>query len=398
MWWAFWLAISSLNLYGLYPVTTKIYYLLLLNVVMFFVGFLNGNIFRSKNINSDLNLDIRIKVLNNKLLTGLLVIVFLTLIYYFFKFNSISFLLPEDLRMQRFTVGELFSSVVELYFFNYFIEAFVYALYAIIAYMIIYNKSKNIVFIMYLLCLILYAGIGSGRGPILYLLVALCLLYFIRNKDANKLNNSFLMEVRRNRKYKARLVISLLVFVPGIIVYAAWLTAVRGGYSEFSWDVIKIGFEGQYKQLIIYYTGPFRALEFGTLGGIDEIINNALTIIGIKTAPINVTIGGLLQGTPITVGDNISFRYAYTSVMIHYLDIGVTGIIILPYLFGLFARKSIFFFENNPSLPSLIIIIVMFQTMIFSVFSWGLQSPSSIIVITTCYVLHKYSVRKTKKI
>jgi oligosaccharide repeat unit polymerase len=409
IWWAFWLSISTLNLYELYQVSTEIYFLLLLNTVMVLAGFMYGNIFQDKKINSNLILDEKFNVFKNKLFTGLLAVILLILLYYFLKFRAISST-SLDLRMERFIVGELFSSVAELYFFNYFIEAFIYALYTILAYLIIYNKTKNIIFIMYLLCLILYAGIGSGRGPILYLLVAVCLIYFIRNKDAVRNQNKFSkMDFKRNKKYKTRLVTSLLVLVPGILVYAAWLTAVRAGYNEFSWEVIKIGFEGQFKQLFVYYTGPFRALEFGleyytsnvgflfgrgTFGGIDELINTAINLFGLNSISANVIIGGLLQNNTILIGDNVSFRYAYTSVMIHYFDLGIVGVIIFPFIFGLFVRKSIFMLQNNPTLPSLVIVVFLFQTMIFSVFSWGLQSPSSIIIIVSCYLFHKYSIRK----
>jgi hypothetical protein len=42
-------------------------------------------------------------------------------------------------------------------------------------------------------------------------------------------------------------------------------------------------------------------------------------------------------------------------------------------------------------LPTLIIVVFLFNTMINSVFKWGLQSPASNIVLVGCYFWYKYN-------
>jgi len=415
MWWTMWLTLSTLNVYDLFPVSIKTYFLLLLNIAMVLMGFLYGSIFSSRNRINNVYLN-DIKVSMNKAFKILLIGSVAILTYYYIKYMTISISSPGlDLRMERFRVGLLFSSTEELLFFYYFIEAFVYVLYAVVAYMIFYKDIKNITFAMALGSILLYAGVGSGRGQIIYLLVAIALVYFIRTKDIKKNVSTInqITQVRSKKNKKTRIFSLFAIFIPGVLVYAAWLTAVRLGFREFNIEAIQIGADELFKQFIVYYTGPFRALDYGlehfvpntgylwgrgTFAGIDEIINMAFHVIGLNFKSANGIIGEMLQETQILIGYNQTFNYAYTSVMIHYFDLGIAGVIVFPFLYGLFVRISIFLFQKTPSLPTLIIVVFLFQTMIFSVFSWGLQSPASNIVLISCYLWHRYTNKKVKRI
>ena len=338
----------------------------------------------------------------------LLIILDVVLLYYYIKYGAImSSGISSNNRIERFTVGNLFSSGIEIMIYNYAITSFVIATTIILAYMIIYGKLKKISFILLALSIFLYAGIGSGRGPVIDVLIAMVLIFFIRKIDSEKRmgTTNDLKKIYKTKKVKLWNLIFIVLMVVIIFGYSAWLTASRMGYTELSMVTIQIGLNEFLKDLVVYCTGPFRALDFGlqvytervgylfgrgTFAGIDEIIFRVFRIMNINFTPANTIIGELLQSNTIRIGSHQYFNFAYTSVMIHYFDLGTLGVIIFPFLYGFFMRKAIFLYEKKPVLPTLIILVLLFNTMINSVFKWGLQSPAPIIALLCCYFWSKH--------
>lgn len=413
LWWTVWLGLSTFDLYELFSVSNSTYYLLLLNVTLFCAGFLFCGAFRDKNENKNKNeiQYINLKVSKHSWVLKLLIIVVFILLYYWIRYRNVVLSMTSlNIRMERFTIGNLFSSTPEILFFNYFIESFMYAAVIVLAYMVIYGQFKSITFILLALSMFLYAGIGSGRGPIIDILVAMVLIYFIRRINSEKkMHLSHLSnKMDKTKKMKLWNMILIAFVILTIFVYSAWLTASRLGYTEFNMESIQIGWNEFFKQGVLYSTGPFRALDYGlkaypenlgylfgrgTFAGIDEIINLIFKIIGISYTSANGIIGDVLQNNQILIGYNQAFNFAYTSVMIHYFDLGILGVIIFPFIFGFFMRKSIYLYEKEPALPTLIIMAFLFNTMINSDFKWGLQSPSSNIVLIGCYFWYKYKYK-----
>ena len=409
IWWGIWLGLSTFNFYDLFSVQTSTYLLLILNVVMFYIGFLFCGEFRDKD-----KINFNKKYINDKVskhfgFLKLLIIIVFILLYYWLRYRNVVYSgISSNNRMERFSAGNVFSSAPEILAYNYFISSFMFAAIIILAYMIIYGEFKNITFILLALSIFFYAGIGSGRGSVMDVLIAMTLIFSIRKIDLRKkisINNLIVKtgKAKKNRLWSI-LFIGLIVLI--IFVYSSWLTASRMGHTKFNIESIEIGWNEFFKQGIIYYTGPFRALDYGlkvypqsvgylfgrgTFAGVDEIINMAFRIIGVKYSSANEIVGGLLQNNYIQIGDAQIFNYAYTSVMIHYFDLGIWGVIIFPFFYGFFIRKAIFLYERKPMLPTLIIVVFLFNTMINSVFKWGLQSPASNIVLVGCYFWYKYN-------
>lgn len=413
LWWALWLGLSTFNFYDLYSVSNSTYFLLLLNVTMFCIGFLFCDAFRHKNRTNIPCIDDKVSKRSGFL--KLLIIVVIILLYYWLRYrNVVQSMGSSNIRMERFLVGNVFSSGPEIIFFNYFIESFMYAANIVLAYVIIYGELKNITFILLASSVFLNAGIGSGRGPVIAVLIAIALIFFNRKIDSGKKMRiaDLLNKVGKTKKIRLRNILFIVFIALIIFVYSAWLTALRIGYTEFSMQAIQIGWNEFFKECVVYFTGPFRALDYGlkvypekvgylfgrgTFAGIDEIINMALKIVGISYTSANGIIGELLQNNQIQIGYNQSFNYAYTSVMIHYFDLGTLGVIIFPFLYGFFVRKAVFLYENKPILPTLIIMVFLFNTMVTSVFSWGLQSPASNILLIGCYFWYKFKIKISYK-
>lgn len=384
-WWGLWLILSTFNLYSLYAVKPTTYALLVLNIVMFTVGFwICGKL--SKNRASHV-MEIKEEISGNHILSKMLIGVFGILLYYWLRYlNIVREGVSLNNRLERFNVGYLFTSTAEILFFNYFIESFVYAFIIILAYMVIYGQFKNYMFVLLVGCIFLYSGIGGSRGILVDVIIAMAFILVIRSLH-NKIN--------------VKILVALSAIVLIISFYLAWLTASRLGFKEINVESIAIGWETFLKQGIVYYTGPFRALDYGlieypdiigfqfgraTFAGIDEIIIMGFRILGVELTTMNATIGKVLQETQLIIGENEYFNFAYTNVMIHYFDFGVIGVVIFPFIYGFFVRKAIFLYQNMPVIPTMIILVFLFNTMINSVFKWGLQSPASVFLLSSCFV------------
>ena len=401
-WWLLWLTLSTFNLYDLNEVSDGIYLLVLLNIIMFTLGFSIYGLFKRNKINTKV---IDYEIIRHPVLNRIIVIVTIILFYYWTKFEKIKFY-SDNARLERFQVGGVFSTAKELLFFNYFIEPFTIIIIIMIAYMIIYEEIRNKVFMMLIAALFFYSSIGSGRGPIIDVLIAMVLIFIIRK-------NNFKVEENVNRKVRLGTIVFITIVILIMFIYSSWLTASRLGIKEFNVNSILVGSNEFFKQGVIYYTGPFRALEYGiqnysdqlgylfgrgTFAGIDEIINTALSFLDINYDSANSIIARMLQDNIINIGGGQEFNNAYTSIIIHYFDFRVSGVIIFSFIYGIFIRKAIFLYNNMPVLPTMIIMIFLFITMINSVFKWGLQSPSSNILLIVCYLWYKFKYRKKIKI
>ncbi|MEI8198959.1 MAG: O-antigen polymerase [Eubacteriales bacterium] len=412
-WWTLWLGISTFNFYDLFPVSSYVYFLLILSVMMFCVGYLFCGMREKHIVDNRISRTFNLSTHSRFLYVAL--ISFSIILYYYLKYRSVvQSGISTNNRMERFVVGHVFSSAKELLFFNYFIEPYIYAATIILAYLIIYGKFKNMIFWIIVLSVIFYAGIGSGRAPIIDVLIAMVLAFFIRMCDSKNKN---MMENRINKgavntRHKKRNIIMLILISIVIIGYSAWLTAKRFGLNQFNLGSMEIGLNEFFMECIIYFTGPFRALEFGianypskigllfgrgTFAGLDEIINLLFQILGITYNSATGIIGDLLQSNQIEIGSGYFFNFAYTNVMIHYFDFGVLGVIVFPCLYGFFVRKAVLLYEKRPSLPTLVILGFLFNTMINSVFKWGLQSPSAWILLIGSFIWYEFENRAIVK-
>lgn len=405
LWWGLWLVLSNLNFYDLFLVEDFTYLLLLLNIVMFAGGFFYCGIFKHRK--KEIEIFSSYKISQSKIFLLLSIIATLILMYYWTRYlNAVNLNLSSDLRMERFEVGNVFSSTTEIFLFNYLMAPFVYISTIILAYLVIYYEVKNVIFILLSLCIFFYAGIGAGRGPVADLLIAMLLLYFTKAYNLGYENK--IIEKKRSTRMQIMKRLLYLIIGLSLLIYMSWLTANRLGYFEFNIDAIEVGVKAFLDAVIIYYTGPFVALDYGleaypsridylyglgTFAGIDELIGVAMTLLGVQYTYSNQPIGSLLQANIINISNNIGFNFAYTSVMIHYFDLGILGVIIFPFMFGFCVRKAIFLYEKKPTFPALIIVVFLFTIMLNTIFKWSFQSPAAFIVLIICSCWHKFGFR-----
>lgn len=401
VWWGMWLSISQFNLFNIYDVSLKSYSFLLLNIGMFSVGYI---IFYKPKLYNKCFAKVN---LPNKRVFLFQLILFVILLYYWQRysmiFNQMTF---YDARRIRFEVGLLFSSGYEVLFFNYVVTFAVYffILLAISNYLINRKIDRNL--LLSIINCIIYGFIGLGR--------------FIYFDSAVFLITGFLLlkQIQKGKERKIRFGINFIkklivisVFIIGGLFLSSYITSVRMGHND-----IFMGLSDAFQQFIIYFTGPFRALDYyfytfknsfdltlgrSTLAGLDEIVNNLLYYFNRNSIALNGKIA-FYTASNIYIGGGHWFNAFYTCLMNYYMDLGILGVIIIPFIFGGIAAKVFNIFNKNPNVYTLMLIMYFTYTTLASEFRWSFQSPTPWIILLYILLLvfkekHKYSFCKEHK-
>lgn len=397
IWWAIWLFVSQFNLFDTYDVSLKVYSFLLINIVMFSIGYI---VFYKQNHHKRSFINVNIF---GKRIFALQLMLFVILLYYWQKYSTLfNQMTVLDARRIKFETGLLFSSGYEVLFFNYLVTFLVYffILLTISNYLSTHKIDKN----LYLSITngIVYGFIGFGRfiyfDSAVFFITGFLLLKNIQ-KDERKgfIRGSTINYVKRFFVFS--------VFIIGGLFLSAYTTAVRTGHND-----IFIGLSDAFQQFILYFTGPFRALDhyfstfknsfdftFGrsTLAGLDEIVNNLLYYFDRSSIALNGKIG-FYTASNIYIGGDNWFNSFYTCIMNFYMDLGIFGVIIIPFLYGAVAAKMFNIFNDNPNIYSLMLVMYFTYTTIASEFRWSFQSPTSwFILIYILLAVYKQKHRRT---
>ena len=330
--------------------------------------------------------------------------------YYYIRYTSVikNYGLV-DVRKIRYYVGYMFSSTIEVVFYNYFIEGSSYFIIFAVAFSIVWGRIKNIVFYLLILSFFFYSAVGAGRTASVDIILNVVLLFILRKIISPKgplSQNSFNRRFQHIKKRRICFIALALISFYGLTIY---LTSYRMGLTDISVANFVIGNDEFKRNIIVYCTAPFRALEYaitnfqGTLGlhygrltfaGFDEPIGFFFNYIGVDYPIINNLVGGLIS-EPIQIGNNQSINALYTCIFSFYFDFGIIGVIILPFLYGLLFRKIIVKFEHKHTLTNLFILIVVSVTTINSVFTWKYGAPGLVLILGASVVSHHKMKKET---
>lgn len=417
-WWALWLIISTFNPYDLYAVSDNIYLLLILNVTMFTFGFILSGYTKKASNNNNIDANYRFihsfdSLLKNKIFKIILLLFTIMMGYYYFRYNSVikKFGLV-DVRNIRFYVGEMFSSTIEVLFYNYFVEGSSYFIIFAVAFSIVWRRIKNIAFYLLILCFFFYSAVGAGRTASVDIIINIILLFIISKIISPKYplsQNSYFRKYRHSNKRKMCYILLALIVFYGLAVY---VTSFRMGLPEISVANFVITNDELTRNIIVYCTGPFRALEYainnfqGTFGfhygrltfaGFDELVGYFFRSLG-NDYPVMNTLMGSFISAPIQIGDNQSINALYTCIFSFYFDFGIIGVIILPFIYGLIFRKIIIKFERKRTLTNLFILIVISVTTINSIFTWKYGATGLTLIFCGALVVSHHKFKKKKLI
>lgn len=395
LWWYLLLSISSFNPYDLYPVSNKGYLLILLNVFVFFIGYIS--LCFKKNTNKNFNTSFEFKPIDKIIFTSQILILPVVL-YYFLKYqyllSNLGFLYARSI---KYELGYLFGSSIEYIFFTFIIQPIVNITVILFCIKFMNKDIKNWTFVLMLANILLNGQIGLGRFVYFQILIYLLIIYFITKNKGGLLKLNI-------KNAQSRLLTKIFAFV-GIftmITFMAVTTVLRRGFDKITLDnLLNEGYYVLFEQAIVYFIGPFRAFDglldssvlsdFGlfwgrlTFGGIDQLLGYLFKLVDPTFLAANSLIGPITRSS-VFIGNDQGFNAFYTSLLNYYLDLNIVGILVFPLLYGMFSAFIVNGFIKKKSLSLFILLLFITYNSIASSLRWEYQFPETWIVIFLLFI------------
>lgn len=406
VWWAILLVFSKIAPYGGYKISTDAYILIWLfifvfNVVYIFTKSISNHGAQNtnegfSNTYSETGIAKQYDklVLENKAITVSIYIITALLIYYAIKYStimSVSSIL--NARNERFYVGGLFNTTIELLFYNYIISAYRYLFAFIISFSLLYDRVKTRQFWISVIGLALYSHVGASRFPVVLLLVDILFLWIIR---------SFYNRRKINGKSVTRLVRISLIFCVAIFGMS-YLTAFRRGELRFNMNAVIDNFDILYNQIWGYSIGPLSGLSylldsrtmtnhwfFGravVLNGFEEVFTYALSFVGIHLSCAKNVLGAIAN-VQYRIGDR-SMNALFSCIYWFFSDFGYIGVVLFSGIFAWVEKKAISRFISKPNIFSLMLAIHLLYFMFMSSMIWQINNVNSLVYMLMIYLLHR---------
>ncbi len=255
-----------------------------------------------------------------------------------------------------------------------------------------FKYRKPIVLIM-LSYILIYSTLGGGRFD--YGTIFISILFF--STAFSKLN--------------FRKILANVSFCVVMLCVFSIITNMRGtGEGEGVQELIENGAEATQKHIIGYSCGAVVAFDYAVendyatkIGGYKYgglTLSGFINLINIVTRRFGVDIGEPIQDlvpykqeNHISTGINSTHNALYTAVLYPYLDFGILGVIIIPFLLGLFVRSAIGKLYKYKSIFLMILVNQCYIMAIYSIFDFrGIASPSTVVLMLVLY-LRNYSLK-----
>ena len=402
--WMIIMMISMMNPYELFPVSDRIYFYSLLSVFAFTVGFL---LYPLRNFASISTFDIvftELKaIIYNKLFISIYICMLGLIIYTYIKSATALAMLyamgrgrGEELMSMVFD-GSSFHAIL----YNMFAPAFFHITLFIVVYLVLYEIKKWRYILFYGVYVLLYASIGGGRNSFIYILIYFLFFIFIRK--------SFVGKSFKISSFK-KIIIGVFAFVAIFFVSKISYEREFKGDSANRYEKLIVGFDFFCKDLIIYNVSSFRLFEYAiendyrnrlndinisaTFESLDPYLRVLSRLIGVDYNLKEESVVSYLQNSWVYTGVHES-NYIYTALLFHYIDLGVVGLIIFPFIFGIVYRYVINDYYRFGNIFLLLLIFFFYFMMLNTVLTCYL---AKVFAIPYCLVLFLLSkIKKFKK-
>lgn len=396
--WFVGLIISKSSIYDLNVCGDGTIFLLLAHLLTFVMGFCIVKPCKSKiDIRKDIPLfNIQIdKIVNSKFYTALLIIVFTYISTIFIKFYKvlIASMALNEIREEYYS-GELLGGGFS-FINNYFLIPINAFLLAVFGYMSFYRRNFRWLFTG--LTVVMYSALSGGRNEFAYIVITL--VFFAICVGLLSLSNS--------KKNYAIFAGSLIVIYSTMVI----ITGNRSGSRDIINDFNK-GVEETNMHIITYIGGPIVAFDYALNNNIENQIggyqNGALTFASVDDliftaeTPLRKLYGGVprklaineigqyFHDNYINIGTSWHWNALYTSCLYYYLDYGIIGVLLLPFIFGMIIRFIIKQLYKKPSVFFLIILSTIFYFLINSFQRFFFYRMSLLIFLIILYYLGKH--------
>ena len=370
---------------------TLAYILLLANVFMFLAGFsfLSKGAQRNKGFSSTELHSIINRLISSKTFSFVLVLSVILSVYYYIKMQ-VFYAAVGDLDVVR---GAYFDNSLmgyEYIWLNHlFLKPFHYICIPVFGYMLFFRRDWRFVFVI--LFLLPYTSLDGGRFGYLRIALGVIFVFFCLFNDTKyKLKQFFYLGA------------GLLVF----LYLMAVVTNARGGGEQSL-------AEGTFTAFSHYLCGPMSAFDYAIthdyidrMGGytygrlsfasVDGLLRYALQIIGIDIDDPLSRLVEFKQGERILIGSDSTWNAQYTSQLYPWLDAGVLGCILFPFIFGMGFGYLINLFAKYRNWQFLVLVSAFFQINMHSVSDFGLYSPFTLLAFLFIYYLGKHTRNYSK--
>lgn len=397
LYWYISLAISTFQPMKYYEVSTKTYLILLLGVLSFIFGF---TYLKPKTNTKNIEHNNLLKSIDNILSNKIVIICILFLTIYLFSFAqqtlAASFLSGKAARA---TGDDTIYIDNTLFSFIYTTVAFpVFHWVMTVMPVCIFNFEKKYILpvIIFILFIISFIIINAGRSSFMIMLLYILIIYYI-NKNGH---------IKISFKNVIGLVLLLTIVLSGISAMTNFrdygtFKMDKQSFTEnindtkeriLSYSVLPIVlFDRSLKEdYMNKFDGPL--LGKATFAGPELYIGNVIKkYIYPEYKTANDVVISYVQDNYFNISPTSQANFAYTGIFYHYLDFGIIGVVILPFLFGLFFRTIIFSLYQQTNLALLALIGFLYFIMMYSVFSCYLIKPwvTFYIPILLYYGLHR---------
>lgn len=406
--WSLSLVLSTFNPSRLYDVSASTYFILLLHLLLFVVGF---SIIPPKSFKVHLNAG-RYDV-SSICNSWLFWVLFLVIVLF-----GVHLLITQSAVLAFYSTGNIKTDKLELlfegsrlkyYFYDLICTPFFYFSMALFSYLLFYQKRMIHVKLALLTLIIIYSFIGGGRATVMLIVFFLLFFYFSGNRIHT--SNSEVTPIKITLKS------FLLGFlIVGVIVSGMVYVTYIGQHGLNGVDIQEFQeTSGEFaNQIIVYSLGPFRAFDYAlnhpllyfnsgyhfcrvTFSGLDYFLSLVSGVLGFPFTPINTISLSILQGNDIMVGHDLGFNFAYTSVIFPYMDLGIAGVCIYGLLFGYLSRKFILLSYKKSSFYYLALLGFVFYMLMYTIFSNGLNKDYAILYIALLLYLAKKDIIKLSR-
>lgn len=405
-WWGILLIYSFFSPYGGYKISTDAYFLIWIFILVFNAVFIfakskgyTGTTITKEGFSTNYSekgivRQYDILILENKIITGAICIAVIILIRYAIKYSTlISLGSILNARNERYYVGGLFGTTLELLFYNYVVSPFSFLFSFIISFSLLYDRIKTKQFWLSVIGIILYTYVGANRFPVVLLLVNIMYLWIIR---------SYYNRRKINGKSVSRFIRVVIIFCVGIFGMS-YITAFRRGMIGFSLDAVIDNFDILSNQMLGYSIGPLSGFSYlldsdimrnhwfagraVVLNGIDELFTYILSIIGIHI-PCAKNVLGAIANEQYVIG-NRSMNALFTCIYWFFSDFGYIGVVIFSGLFAWVEKKMVSRFVNAPNIFSLMLATHVLYFMFMSNMIWQINNVDSLLYMLIICLLNK---------
>lgn len=385
--WIFSIGLSEMGIFGLSKVSNSTYLMLTGGIVSFMFGYslikITPN--RTESINEK-NIIPQIAAMTSNVL--FLIIMAVLTIYIATLYASFiqRIILLSSMTEAR---GEAYSGNLYGYFFDLMnslllspLNMFLLPVWALLLIL----KKRNVFFWISTFFITIYASLRGGRIEYIQIIVIIFFVYYCLFDRIKQKRNFIFYSVLAG------------AFVFAVLCYTSALRNGQFGFSKQTWEV---GSEIALKQIQTYSAGPISAFDYGvndnyvdkiggyqygriTLTSLDRLVCLFLRRIGLPAHDAMEAFAEIKQNLWIDIGE-IRFNALYTAFMPFYLDFGIYGVIIIPFILGIVVRSSIRWMYRNFNIYSIILVSILFYTMFRSVMDWNFYNSMDVVLLIFLY-------------